>query len=415
MKSVTGQASVNFSAEWQNETIYADQTDPTLRAAGTLQGAYSWSGAVSSQGRRAYAQAPIMPAFLLEEPYDQEGPGPDGNNVNPSATQPVRRFQWWGWLATIGGYISGNGYVWPFNPGWQSHLNTQGAQDMARLNTFMKSIAWYNLVPSGLGGMTTLITAGGGSCDSSVNFSNCVAAAATPDGSLLVAYIPPAHNGSITVNMTAMRGAARARWFDPTSGAYANAGTGLPNTGTRSFTPPGANSAGNNDWVLVLQVGATRFDFNGDGKSDILWRDTSIGQNGIWLMNGSTLNSSSYITSVSAATPGWTIAGVGDFNGDGKSDILWRDTSTGQNGIWLMDGFTVTSSSYITSVSVATPGWIIAGVGDFNGDGKSDILWRNTSTGQNRIWLMNGFTLTSETYISSVSAVAPGWNVVNTH
>jgi len=87
----------------------------------------------------------------------------------------VRRFQWWGWLATIGGYISGNGYVWPFNPGWQLHLDTQGSRDMKRLNAFIRSVAWYNLAPSGLGGMRTLITAGGGSCDSSDNGSTATA------------------------------------------------------------------------------------------------------------------------------------------------------------------------------------------------------------------------------------------------
>jgi hypothetical protein len=88
----------------------------------TLNGGYSWSGDVTTQWRRAYGE---KPAFLLEEPYDEEGP--DGNRVNPSATQPVRRFQWWGWLSTIGGYISGNGYVWPFQPlNWRRHLGTRG-------------------------------------------------------------------------------------------------------------------------------------------------------------------------------------------------------------------------------------------------------------------------------------------------
>jgi hypothetical protein len=132
-----------------------------------------------------------MPAFLLEEPYDEEGP--DGNNVNPNAIQPVRRFQYWGWLTTIGGYISGNGYIWPFrSPDWQKHLDTQGAFDMERLNKFIKSITWWKLVPSGLAGMKTLITAGGNiSTD-----SDYVAAAATYEGTLLVAYIPPSHNGS---------------------------------------------------------------------------------------------------------------------------------------------------------------------------------------------------------------------------
>ena len=35
---------------------------------------------------------------------------------------------------------------------------------------------------------------------------------------------------------------------------------------------------------------------------------------------------------------------------------------------------------------VADQNWKVVGTGDFNGDGKSDILWRNTSTGENAIW-----------------------------
>jgi hypothetical protein len=251
LKSVAGQQSTLFSAEWDSESIATDQTD--FGAAMTLNGAYSWGGDVSNQGRRAYAYGSVRPAFLLEEPYDEEGP--DGNGVNGAATQPVRRFQWWGWLSTIGGYISGNGYVWMFRPSpvaWQDHLDTQGSRDMARLNAFIGSIAWYNLVPSSLGGMKTLVTAGG----SSVNAADYVAAAATPSGTLLVAYVPPAHSGSITVDMTAMSGPATARWFDPTSGVYTDIGTGLANTGTHAFTPPDSNSAGAADWVLVLEVSA---------------------------------------------------------------------------------------------------------------------------------------------------------------
>ena len=245
LKSVAGQQSVLFSAEWDSQSIATDQV--TFGSSMTLNGAYSWTGDVNYQGRRAYAHSTVSPAFLLEEPYDECGP--DGNNYNPSAIQPVRRFQWWGWLSTIGGYICGNGYVWPFNGSvWLSHLDTQGTRDMTRLNNFMGSIAWYNLVPSGLSGMRTLVTAGG----SSVSASDYVSAAAAPDGTLVVAYIPPAHNGPITVDMAALSGTARARWFDPTSAAYTDIGTGLANTGTRVFTIPGNNSVGQQDWVLVL-------------------------------------------------------------------------------------------------------------------------------------------------------------------
>lgn len=247
MQSVTGQLSTNFSAEWNTESIYTDQSDPTLRAAGTLDGAYSFLGNVNIYTRNGYAQSPVMPTFLLEEPYDESGP--DGLNTNGAGTQPVRRFQWWGWLSGIGGYISGNSYVWRFNTGmWINHLNTQGAQDMARLNAFIRSIAWYDLVPSGLGGMGTLVTSGG----SSPALSDYVTAAATPDGTLLVAYVPPDHSGSITVDMTVMGGSTRARWFNPTNALYTLIGT-FDNTGTSDFTPPGDNGTGFTDWILLLE------------------------------------------------------------------------------------------------------------------------------------------------------------------
>src|SRR6185436_11496678 len=125
----------------------------------------------------------------------------DGNGVNGAATQPVRRFQWWSWLSTTGGYILGNGYVWPFkSPDWRNHLDTQCTRDMARLNAFMVSIPWFDLIPSGLGGTQNLITSGG----SNETSGDYVTAAATSNGRWLVAYIPPNHIGSIGVGMTAM-------------------------------------------------------------------------------------------------------------------------------------------------------------------------------------------------------------------
>jgi hypothetical protein len=245
LKSVAGQQSLFFTAEWGSQSIATEQPDfgPSM----TLNGAYSSNGDVSNYGRQAYAHSPVEPAFLLEEPYDQEGP--DGNGFNSNATQPVRRFQWAGWLSTIGGYIAGNGYVWPFTSTWSTHLDTQGSRDNGRLNAFIRSISWWQLVPSGLGGMRTLVTAGGGSPSD----AGYVPAAATPAGTLLVAYVPPAHSGSITVDLRAMSGTAQARWFNPTTAAYTTIGS-FPNTGPQTFTPPGNNGTGFSDWALVVAV-----------------------------------------------------------------------------------------------------------------------------------------------------------------
>jgi hypothetical protein len=245
LKSVPGQQSIQFSAEWASESIATDQ--PAFGSSMTLNGVYSWTGKVSVLGRRAYAYHSTLPAFLLEEPYDEEGP--DGNGVNPHATQPVRRFQWWGLLSTTAGHISGNGYVWPFSdPRWKDHLDTQGSRDTSHLNAFVESVSWWELVPSRLSGMKRLVVAGG----AQPTGDNYVAAAATPSGTLLVAYVPPAHTGGITIDMTAMSGPASARWFSPATGASIAIGT-FENIGRRVFVPPGDNGSGFADWVLAIE------------------------------------------------------------------------------------------------------------------------------------------------------------------
>ena len=81
-----------------------------------------------------------------------------------------------------------------------------------------------------------------------------------------------------------------------------------------------------------------------------------------------------------------------DFNGDGKSDILWRNSTSGEVDIWHMNGTTLASGGAVATLPAA---WQIQGTGDFNGDGKSDILWRNTTRVNVDIWHMNGTTLAS--------------------
>ncbi len=76
---------------------------------------------------------------------------------------------------------------------------------------------------------------------------------------------------------------------------------------------------------------------------------------------------------------------TGDFNGDGNSDVLWRNDS-GQVAVWFMNGSQVESGP---GVQGAGTDWHIVGTGDFNNNNKSDVLWRNDS-GQVAVWLMNG-------------------------
>ena len=141
-------------------------------------------------------------------------------------------------------------------------------------------------------------------------------------------------------------------------------------------------------------------DFDGDGTTDILWRNTSTGENYIYFMDGGhILPSEGYIRTVADAN--WTVAGVGDFDGDGRSDILWRNTATGDNYIYFMNGLQIVAEGFMRSVADAT--WTVAAVGDFDGDGKADVLWRNASSGQNYIYPMDGTNVkASEGFIRTV-------------
>ncbi len=85
--------------------------------------------------------------------------------------------------------------------------------------------------------------------------------------------------------------------------------------------------------------------------------------------------------------------------------ILWRQAESGDVRVWHMNGTTVISDAYITTVP---PPWQIVGVGDFNGDGKPDILWRQAESGDVRVWHMNGTTVISDAYIITVP---PPWQI----
>lgn len=127
-------------------------------------------------------------------------------------------------------------------------------------------------------------------------------------------------------------------------------------------------------------------DLNGDGKSDIVWRHSLSANVVVWLMNGATR-----ITGGFLPAPGLTQAlqGVGDFNGDGRDDLLWRDELNGTVELWTTAAGGLGVSS-VDTVSTLDLGWSFQRIGDYDGDGKADVLWRNSTSGNMVVWLMNG-------------------------
>jgi hypothetical protein len=71
-------------------------------------------------------------------------------------------------------------------------------------------------------------------------------------------------------------------------------------------------------------------------------------------MNGPQVLQSAGLATVPTA---WTIVETGDFDGDGKSDILWHDTS-GNVAIWFMNGTQVRQFAGVATVPTV---WSIQG------------------------------------------------------
>ncbi len=247
------------------------------------------------------------------------------------------------------------------------------------------------------------------------------------------------------------------------------AGTSTPfSNGTDSYatfnSPEGIAVEGDTLFIAdaeneVIREGLTlavNGDLTGDGMPDVFWTNTSTGERGAYIMNGT---SSTGWAEIGTIPLQWQMAGVADFTGNGNNDILWSNTSTGQCGLYLMDGTTVLGWANLGTIPTQ---WRIGGcrqfpwhrqqrhhlaehhpparwflpderhhghglgkprnlpiglaglpaAADFNGDGMPDILWQNTTTGQIGIYIMNGTNFASWVNLGTVptdwKAVAAG-------
>ena len=158
------------------------------------------------------------------------------------------------------------------------------------------------------------------------------------------------------------------------------------------------------DWN-VIGMG----DFNGDGRDDILWRSDS----GIvtdWLSNGGYVFSNNHANSGQAIPTDWQVVGTADFNGDGRDDLLWRhDNGTVTN--WLGQANGGFANNHSNTGQAIPIDWQVVGTGDFNGDGFGDVLWRHAE-GTVTDWLGQANGGFVNNHANSAQAMAIGWQVV---
>lgn len=143
-------------------------------------------------------------------------------------------------------------------------------------------------------------------------------------------------------------------------------------------------------------------DLTGDGRADLIGWRTSTGD--VYLFAA---KSDGTLAAGKKIRSNWTysrIIGVGDLNGDGYGELLAKDKS---NELWRYDG---TASGQFKARVLLAKDWgtsynAIVGAGDITGDGKADLIARDTS---GRLFRNNGY---GNGTFGSRTLIATGWQV----
>lgn len=156
-------------------------------------------------------------------------------------------------------------------------------------------------------------------------------------------------------------------------------------------------------WSAVATCGITA-----KGASDVVWFRAADGQVAIWLMNGTdAVAGVSFPAAVGPGSP-WQIQGCGDLDGDGIGDILWRNATTGEVVIWYL--LTNGNLGQVLSLGVVPTNYVIRALADVNGDGVQDIVFFDQASGQVVVYQMNP----NGSYVAQFPGnVGPGsaWNI----
>ncbi|MGW2088083.1 FG-GAP-like repeat-containing protein [Streptomyces sp. NPDC001880] len=179
-------------------------------------------------------------------------------------------------------------------------------------------------------------------------------------------------------------GALRA--YRPACGAAVTSSTAYTSLGT-----------GWNQYDVLTSPG----DISGDGRADLIARQSSTGD--VYLYKATSTGKLSAKVKIASKWTGYKkILGAGDLNGDGYGDLLVHDRS---NELWRYDG--TATGKFKSRVKVFND-WgssynVIVGVDDITGDGRADIVSRDTA---GTVWRNNG---NGKGSFGGRTKIATGW------
>jgi uncharacterized membrane protein len=167
-----------------------------------------------------------------------------------------------------------------------------------------------------------------------------------------------------------------------------------------------ANNPFDNTWDVV---GAA--DFNGDGDSDLVYQHRSDNLVEIQFLNGNSAIGGGAIIN-NPFGPSWNVVAIGDFNKDGKADLVWQQQGGGVAEIQFLNGIMPIGGGMITNNPFGA-GWDVVGSGDFNGDGKADLFWEHQGDHLVEVQFLDGTTAIGGGLIAG-NPFGSDWSVVGT-
>jgi hypothetical protein len=172
-------------------------------------------------------------------------------------------------------------------------------------------------------------------------------------------------------------------WFNPSTSqvkvSYYSGSQGTTLLGSSAML------TGSFGWTVVAAA-----DFDGNGKPDLVWFNRSTGQVQVHYYGGAQGNVFQGVALLLTGSLGWDVVAAADFDGDGKPDLVWLNRTSGQVQVHYYGGSQGNVFLGGASLVSGSPGWTISGAADFDGNGTPDLIWFNSTTGQVQVSYYGG-------------------------